>query len=354
MHPRANRLRATSYALVAIVLLSLPAGARPAFAADKKDQKKEQKKEDASTVVKYVAHKEKVPYQGKLVMVLGVEPLEGGRTMELVVKNQDMNKKEYNPVLNTDNVNALQKGDPIKIRLDDSRPKPMVTYLKKYDLKPGEENPKTFVFENFFQQGEGRQAYTAVVLSKFDEFKTVAVPQKKTKEGQAEPDAEIGALLPELKTGDVVEAEIRNGQPVPVLVSLERYSPPQTGKFLKLVEEDVAEGQKGSAVEIDQGGKTVKALVQGKLQGKKWVTDGKVLAAARKLKPEAEVVYRTRTEGEKLWLKEIEPAPKPRDKEVAKGRDRDRDRDMDRDKDKEKATDGPGERRGRRPRPASK
>ena len=64
---------------------------------------------------------------------------------------------------------------------------------------------------------------------------------------------------------------------------------------------------------------------------------------------------RTRQDGEKLWLKEIEPAPKSREKETARGRDRDRDRDMDRDPDKDNAgaTDGPAERRGRRPKAAS-
>jgi hypothetical protein len=342
MHPRGIRLRATAYAVTAFAcLFVLPT-------AHAQEKKKEKEKEPNRIVVRYVAHKEKVPYQGKLVMVLGVESLEGGRTMELVVKNHDMNKKEYNPVVNTDNVNALQKGDAIKIELDESRPKPMVTYLKKYDLKPGEESPKVYRFQSSYKKGEGPQAYTAVVLSRFDEPVTLAVPKSKGREGQGDAGANIEDLASKLQFDEVVEAEVKDARPVPVLVSLDRYTPPQTGKFLKLSDEDMAEGQKGSAVEIEQGGKTVKALVPGKLQNKRWIPDGKVLGAVKRLKPEAEVVYRTREDGGKVWLKEIEPAPKV--KELA----RDHDRDGARDREKEAASDDSGARRGRRPRTQSK
>ena len=304
MQARAGRQRAASYALLVLACsISLSFAPRPAAAQTKE-------KEPVRQVVKYVAHKEKVPYQGKEVMVLRVEPVTGGRPLELVVKNHDMNKKEYNPVLNTDNVNALKAGDAIKIELDESKPKPFVTYLREYDMKPGEERPGVYVFESSYEKADVRPAYTAVVLSKFDHMTTLAIPQKKNKEGMMETDAEIAAKVNALKTGELVEAQFRDGRPVPVLSSIETYTAPQTGKFLKVAEQEVAEGQKGSAVEIERDGKPETALVPGKLQGKKWVPDAKVAAAVRKLKPDAEVVYRTRQDGDKLWLKDIEPAPK--------------------------------------------
>lgn len=312
MHPRGTPPPAAHTFALAVALFICAVLSDSAQAQEKKDPVRQ--------VVRYVAHKEKVNYQGKQVMVLAVEPLAGGRVVELVVKNHDMNKREYDPVLNTDNVNALQRGDAIKIGLDDSRPRPMVNYLRTYDLKPGEEHPRTYVFENSFDKGEGRAAYTAVVLSKFDQMQTVAVPQKKGRDGATEPDPQIMALLPTLKTGEVVEAEVRDARPVPVLVSLDRYTAPKTGKFLKVSEQDVG-GQNGSAVEIDQDGKAVKARVPGKLQNKKWVSDAKMLAAVRRLKADAEVVYRTRQDGETLWLKDIAPAPKPK-AEKATARDR--------------------------------
>ena len=132
--------------LIALCFAPLARGAHPA----------EKEKKPNKQVVKYVGHKEKVQYQGKLVMVLAVEPLSGSsRPMELIVKNHDMNKREYDPVLNTDNVNALQKGEAVKIELDDSKPRPMVTYLKKYDLKPGESDPRAYRFMSTYRKGEG-------------------------------------------------------------------------------------------------------------------------------------------------------------------------------------------------------
>ena len=137
--------------LIALCFAPLARGAYPA----------EKEKKPNKQVVKYVGHKEKVQYQGKLVMVLAVEPLSGSsRPMELIVKNHDMNKGEYDPVLNTDNVNAPQKGEAVKIELDDSKPRPMVTYLKKYDLKPGESDPRAYRFMSTYRKGEVRRSLT--------------------------------------------------------------------------------------------------------------------------------------------------------------------------------------------------
>jgi hypothetical protein len=355
MQSCAVRLRVMPHALLPLLFLTTFSLAPVARGANPPEKEKKPNKQ----VVKYVGHKEKVQYQGKLVMVLAVEPLSGStRPMELIVKNHDMNKREYDPVLNTDNVNSLQKGEAVKIELDDSKPRPMVTYLKKYDLKPGESDPKAYRFMSTYRKGEGAQSYTAVVLDKFDQSTTVALPSKKSKEGSSETGAggaggnDIEALLAELKPEELVEAEIREARPVPVLVNLERYAPPQTGKFVKLSEEDVADGQKGSAVEIEQDGKTVKALVPGRLVNKKWVSDPKVMGAARKLKADAEVVYRARKDGDKLWLKEIEPAPKaPKERVTSASRDRG-------NKEMEKSADpdgaDAGDRRGRKPRTPAK
>jgi len=284
-----------------------------------------QEKKKTHMVVRYVAHQEdgKFRYQGKPVMLLAVEPLSGGRPVELVVPNRDMNKGDkIDPLPQVlDNVRPLKKGDVIKIELDDTKPKPFVTYVKPYKLKPGETDPRAFVFENSFRKEEGRSTYTAVVLSRFDEHTTYAVQQKRDKDGDMASDAAILDLLPKLKSGEVVEAEIKDGGRTPVLTSLERYAPPQTGKFVKMAEQDV-EGQKAPAVELEREGKPLTALVAGKMQGKRWVADPKVLAAAKKLKPEAEVVFRTRDDDGKVVLKDIEPAPKSSEEASAGPRER--------------------------------
>jgi hypothetical protein len=291
-------------AILAAVLASLTlfAAVRPAAAQEKKK---------THLVVRYVAHQEdgRYRYQGKPLMVLAVESLDG-RQAELLVPNRDMSKNDrIDPLPRVlDTVRALKKGDPIRIELDDAKPRPFVVDVKPYKLKPGETDPKAYVFENSYRKEEGRSSYTAVVLSRFDEHTTYAVQQKRDKDGDMSSDPAIIELLPKLKTGDVVEAEIKPGA-TPVLTGLERYAMPQNGKFVKLTEQDV-EGQKAPAVELEREGKPVTAVVVGKLQGKRWVPDGRVVAASRKLKPDAEVVFRARDDGGKLWLKEIEPAPK--------------------------------------------
>jgi hypothetical protein len=302
MPSRAPGPRAILAAVIASTLV-LCAAARPAAAQEKKK---------THVVVRYVAYQDdgRYRYQGKPLMVLAVESLDG-RAAELLVPNRDMNKNDrIDPLPRVlDTVRALKKGDPIRIELDDAKPRPYVVDVKPYKLKPGETDPKAYVFENSFRKEEGRSTYTAVVLSRFDEHTTYAVQQKRDKDGDMSSDPAIIELLPKLKTGDVVEAEVKPGGAVPTLTSLERYAMPQNGKFVKVTELDV-DGQKAPAVELERDGKAVTAVVAGKAQGKRWVPDPKVLAAAKKLKPDAEVVFRARDDDGKLWLKEIEPAPK--------------------------------------------
>jgi hypothetical protein len=302
--------------LRAIVCTFLVGGVVPPVLAQPKEKK------PTRMVVRYVGHTDdgKHRHLGKPVMLVGVEPLEGGRTIELVVPNRDMNKDEFDPLPRVaEAIRECKRGDTLKIELDDSKPKPYVRDAERYKLKPGENDPKGYVFENSYPMKEGRTSYTAVVLSRFDEPRTVAVQQRRDKEGDMVSDAEILAVLERLKTGDVVEAEIREGGKTAVLTGLERYAPPQTGKFVKLAEQEI-EGQKAAAVELSSDGKTVTAVVPGKLQGKRWVSDPKLLAAAKKLKPDAEVVYRAREGDGKVWLKEIEPAPKQKSEEASAAR----------------------------------
>ena len=305
-----------------------------------------QEKKKTTLVVRYVGHTDdgKSRYQGKQVMVLAFEPLTGGRPVELVVPNRDMGARgdKFDPVPQVaDVVRGLKRGDVMKIELDDTKPRPFVTSARPYKLKPGESEPNAYVFENTFRKEEGRSTYTAVVLSRFDEHTTFAVQQKRDKDGDMASDADIIALLQKLKTGEVVEAEISGGVGrTPILTSLERYAPPQTGKFVKVSEQEV-EGQKAPAVELEREGKPVTAVVAGKMQGKRWVPDAKVLAAAKKLKPDAEVVFRARDDDGKLWLKEIEPAPRPAE-EAAPSRTASRDNARNKERDAREAEERPG------------
>src|SRR3954453_5040117 len=86
MSPRVVRVRA------ALAALALIAFAAPGLAADKK--------EPTRMVVRYLGHQEegKYRYLGKPVMVVALEPMEGGRPVELSVPNRDQNSKKVDPI----------------------------------------------------------------------------------------------------------------------------------------------------------------------------------------------------------------------------------------------------------------
>ena len=302
MASRASWLRAVVGAVVLGGIVS-PAAAQ------------EKPKKITSMVVRYVAHQDdgKFRYLGKPVMVLAVEPIDGGRPVELIVPNTgwgDMKNDKYDPIPQVaQNVRNMKRGDVIKIEVEQpthAQGRPLVKEAKRYTLKPGEGEPNTYVFKSNFRKEEGRSNFMAVVLSRFDEQTTVAVQQRRDKEGDMVSDPAILDLLGKLKAGELVEAEIKEGGRTPVLMGLERYAPPRNGKFVKLTEAEI-EGQKAPAVELTAEGKAVNAVVAGKLQGKRWTPDPKVLAAAKKLKQDTDVVFRAREDGGRLWLKEIEP-----------------------------------------------
>ena len=274
-----------------------------------------QEKPYLKRVVRYVDHVDdgKVRYLGKPTMVLRVEPLEGGGPIDLYVPNRgqgDIRNDKYDPIPQVaETVRDLKRGDVIKIELDHTKPRPFVREADRYQLKPGESEPNVYVFKSNFRKEDGRSNYMAVVLSRFDEQTTVAVQQKRDREGDMVSEPAILELLQKLRAGELVEAEIKEGGRTPVLTSLERYAPPQTAKFVRMSEAEV-EGQKAPAVELQRGDKTLSATIVGKMQGKRWSPDSRVLSAAKKLKPDNEVVFRVRDDDGKLWLKEIEPAPK--------------------------------------------
>jgi hypothetical protein len=50
-------------------------------------------------------------------------------------------------------------------------------------------------------------------------------------------------------------------------------------------------------------GKPVTAVVTGKMQGKKWVADPKVVQMVKRLKPDQAIEARLVSEGDKTWLR---------------------------------------------------
>ena len=85
-----------------------------------------------------------------------------------------------------------------------------------------------------------------------------------------------------------------------------------SAKFEKLGETDI-DGQKYPAAELSVGGSSKSIPLVGKTQGKKLVADPRLVSAVKQIKPGTDVMIRTRDEGGKTWLRDIQRAPKQAD-----------------------------------------
>ncbi|HWE96308.1 MAG TPA: hypothetical protein VG269_20260 [Tepidisphaeraceae bacterium] len=243
----------------------------------------------------------KIAAQDHLLVI--AEAPKGGKPTRLVVPNKTADRFDPDPQ-QANVVKALKPGDLIQVSGDAADGSFTLTSIAPYAFKPGEQTPNGYVFVEV-QPAKAAADHPVVVLSKFGEKNNFLLAADK--DGKSDP--LIESALNTLKAGNSVWADVAPGSP-PALVAILPWSEPMGGKLLK-VESANVNGQKGNAVQIEAGGKTIVALVPGKMQDDKWVTDARVLAAARKLKVGSPVFVRTQEDGDRLWLRAIEPEPRP-------------------------------------------
>ena len=275
-------------------------------------EKKEEEKPDPIVIRFQGAQKGKHMGQ-EVMMVSGVEVL-SGRPRTFAVENekpQDKNKMpKYEPRPQVkEGVEKVKPGEYLRVELKGHREQvPWIEKAEPYIAQPGEDEPGTFImFQAFEEEKNGTKMY-AIVLRKFGGQIDCFAPM--VKEGKdLVPDPEIVKVASAIKERSLVEATVGQSKGQRVVTSLDPYQAPKQGKFTKLVESDV-DGNKGQAVELDHDGKPVTLPIPGKSVNGKWVTDNDLLADARKLKPGAAVVFKTRDVGDKSYVRLLAPAPK--------------------------------------------
>lgn len=259
-------------------------------------------------VLRYLGSGKAGTPHGPRVLLSGVAVV-NGRTVQLPLqvandaKPQDGPKKELQS-----SVEGLKRGDYIEVTLEtDKNGTISVTKIEPYTLKPGEDSPNGFVFHETYDKTEGSKTNHMVKLSKFGQEVLAIIPTHKDDTGALVPDADVTAAAGKLKDGDVAWAQLAPGR-MPLVTGLGPWSDPQTGKLVK-VETQEEDGQKHDVVQIDKDGTPVTLLVPGSLEGKKWVSDYKVLSAVKRLRPGSQVQYMAfENSGGKLVLHEIEAA----------------------------------------------
>jgi hypothetical protein len=238
---------------------------------------------------------------GMPAMILEVQmPPDSMQISKIAVPNQDpMGKYDPSHVV-TKELEGVKPGDLLIIKTETDEGTTGVAKIGHYDAKPGEDEPGSFIF----QESGGDADHPTVSLSRFGQVGILAVATKKDDAGKMSPDPDVVAAIATFKKDDVVIAKLKPGR-VPTLVSIELYTPPLTGEFVKLTSTTV-DGQPHPAIAIttDAGADTV--LLPGTAnKAGKWTVDPQLFAAVRHLRAKTPIEYRTTQSGDQTVLKDI-------------------------------------------------
>jgi hypothetical protein len=175
-----------------------------------------------------------------------------------------------------------------------------VRKIGRYDAKPGEDKPNSFIF----QESGGDADHPTVSLSRFGQVGVLAVATKKDDSGKMAPDPDVIAAIATFKEGDVVIARLKPGR-VPTLGSIELYTPPLTGEFVKMTSSTI-DGQPHPAIEIKTDSGTDTVLLPGTAnKAGKWTVDPQLFAAVHHMRAKSPIEYRTTQSGDQTVLKDI-------------------------------------------------
>lgn len=280
----------------------------------------------------------------EVLLVSGVEPLSGLKKTFAVENQAPQNPRDprkYDPSPRVkEEVDKVKPGEYIKIVPKAPRngnygggnygrnttgQVEWIDEAEPYTVTEHETEPGTFLFDGAFlddleEGGQKIEVYSIELVKLGRVFKCLApmVPDGK----KMVPDPAVvalgDALMVKYKALDrkapkmVIEATISPQGNFLFVTAIDEYQAPRTANFVKLTDADV-NGNKGQAVELDEGGKTVTLLLPGKMSGKKWVTDFAMLSFAKKAKPGAQVVFKTRDVEQKSFVRSLAAAPKDKD-----------------------------------------
>jgi hypothetical protein len=261
--------------------------------------------EQKDQIMRYYGSQEVNFYNKKRTMAIFTQ-LDGTRPMKTVVGGKD--PKDPDADIQT-TVDKLQKGDVVKMTLAPWNGVMAINYIKKVDVKPAEENPHGFIFQEFYnEQGSGAPI---IRVTKYGESYELTIQNVKDDKGKMAPDPALMDDVQKFKMGDAVYIDATPTRP-PAITEIFPYKDPQTGKVTKVAQTDV-EGSTGKTSSVDietSDGKTITALVPGKVTNKRFVADAVLMRDVHQMKPGTEVQYLTRDDNGKTYLVELTRAPK--------------------------------------------
>lgn len=250
---------------------------------------------------------QEVTFYGKKHTMAIFTQLDGTGPIRSIVGDKDPKNPEATADLET-TIGKLTKGDVVELKLSSWNGVMQIDYIKKIDVKPAEEAPHGFIFQEFYnEQGTGNPI---IRVTKFGESYELTIQNVKGEKGAVEPDPELLDAVQKFKAGEAVYIQANPGR-VPIVTEIFPYTDPQQGKVTKVSQVEV-EGGKTAQMDIETNdGKTVTALVPGKMANKRFVPNSILANQVHSMKPGTEVQYTTRSANGKTYLVEVARAPKP-------------------------------------------
>jgi hypothetical protein len=225
-----------------------------------------------------------------------VSPPEGGASVKLLLSGDA--KKKYSSLFTL-------RGELINVTVKPGggQSTDMCTAIEKFDGPREMKFPKAYIFEGTSEQKVGQQMMTVAKFTRFNQTKEAAIPNRPVPGGKPAPDPVLIERLKNIKTGDVVEAELTAGPRGSfTLVDVDIFREPQVGEFVKL---DT----------IKEGTRSVPAMVLNVLDEPQTIalpsgtamrpTDAAAVSLARRLKSGTYVRFTARDDNGRPTLRDL-------------------------------------------------
>lgn len=249
-------------------------------------------------------------YLGHDVLLVSGFSLNDGRPLQVAVPNEDEKSGKFAPrdTLNS-TIKSLKPGDLALIEIEKKDRELWLKKIDQYKAVPGEEQPNVYKFYESYTKKEGDVDVAYVTLIRLGTHFDAIINMKR--DGKTfTPDPDLKEKADKFKKDDLVEVELQPAQPMPIVLAIDAYKPPEEAKVTKLGESEVEGNPKYPTLELEQDGKAVSLPLLGKLMGKKFVADPRLVQQVHALKPGTNVLFRTREVGGKTYLRDIALAPK--------------------------------------------
>ncbi|HEY8667723.1 MAG TPA: hypothetical protein VIL86_13740 [Tepidisphaeraceae bacterium] len=246
----------------------------------------------------------KTAVAGKDTMVLTVTPAAAGegKRLNIVVPNDPPTGPYHPDATMMATISILKNGEVLMLRYDERGGQKTLTQLSPYQLKPGEDSPKGYVFSGMKEEAAGDQTVVTVKFIKLGQTTTAIIPNKKYGNKMAPVKATM-ELVQKLRSGDVVEVDFQKGDDKNTIQKIELYIPWTAGELVKFTETDVP-GQRG--LQVKSGDKAETIILAGTMQGDSWKTNERLAKIADKLKPGRMIEYRLVEQEGKKYVKDLQ------------------------------------------------